>query len=145
MVGFAENLTFSKSQAFWALSSLSGTTAAMSGLFTMCQAQLSGECESTFNKQTNWIPSTGLSMPGLYTALAPVEETPLVFSGLGLLFQDQIFEPMTTPHGPWHLCSRDICSGPTNCYSLLERASQNTFPSVQPQILWIWGTAMGPS
>lgn len=145
MVGFAENLTFSKSQAFWALISLSGTTAGISGVFTMCQAQLSGECESTFNKQTNWIPSTGLSMPGLYTALAPVEETSLVFSGLVLLFQDQICEPLTTPHCPWHLCSRGICSGPTNCYSLLERAYQNTFPSVRPQILWIWGTAMGPS
>lgn len=145
MVGFAENLTFSKSQAFGALISLSRTTANISGVFTRCQAQLTGECESTFNKQTNWIPSTGLSMPGLYTALAPVEETQLVFFGLVLLFQGQIFEPLTTPHDSWHLCSRGICSGHTNCSSLLERAYKNTSPSVQPQILWIWGTPMSPS
>ena len=34
----------------------------------LCRAQLSGEYETTFNKQANWIYSMGLSVPGLCSA-----------------------------------------------------------------------------
>ena len=33
-----------------------------------CWAQLSGEYETTFSKQANWVYSTGLSVPGLCSA-----------------------------------------------------------------------------
>lgn len=98
-LAFAKNLTFSKSQAFWAsISASRKITADVSWVFTMCQAQLSGKCEAAFNRQTNWISSTGLCVPGLLTALAPVRETQLVLFELLLLFQDRIFEPLAVPH-----------------------------------------------